>query len=1042
MPTVDIDKVVVGSKFRNNIVTKIDEEVKDLKNGKVKIRRLITLDDGMIVIEDLYYDFEEIVGEYKELQYNEIAFPNTSPSKKKKKKKKGVKDRKDSPPPLAPTSPDDEPSVSDSEEDARVAAEKAAREERLRREAEQREAEERLRREAEQREAEERLRREAEQREAEERLRREAEQREAEERLRREAEQREAEERLRREAEELAKERAKEQERLREEEKRRREAENERRRRQNEENNRIRRLREAWQPLTVPAFTPYNDETEECKRAVWTIPEACKKEYDPKNWPSKEVVLYPPNKTLPHSIRSASNIPHGYWCYSRMAMQPEDKDTEWVPLESADGEAPFSLYLPGHDLPQSGDVLVGEWHMASPTVWPPPKGPKSYQVLSPHASSADAADDKNAGIWRVGEGFPQLDEDAWNVSQVLVYEDDCPPEFNDSDVPRGPWGVAIGAKPNSNGEYNAEDTWFILPGERIPGDDEWEIRGTWVLDESSGDDWSPYRRAPTVTTVFHEDNLGDGNPEEGKAIWVQNSNVKPSNWIPQRVLTYAKGHEPESLDRSKPHGLWGRDPDSQPDADGNYSPMDLWYVFPGEEAPNDGEWICEGTWIADPEEEWLPYQESQAEVQELLVCHPSQLCGNDNGGNAIWRIGEGFPDADEDNWELAPVLAYEFGDEPENLNDKPHGLWGRAIDATPDENGNYNPNDTWLIYPDATPPEDSEWNCCGVWMLDDIEPSCPQWPPHKESPPRPSEPIVARIFPEKKAQKENTENGSSKGIWKYTAGKKVMDAGKQPKDVYLHFGAQDVDEEEAKNGGSWGYAPGAEADSNGNYSPCDLWCFAPGESPPPADEWQYQGIWVPKDPPKTTKEPKLASASVHSTNSRTCQQSFATIDKSKTRVRRFDHSAWVFPSEEHAPPGQKGNLQGVWSTPPGDQPGGKLGVKYKDGEPMEVVIHKRGREPSQSDLKKMAHGKWGYTKDAKPDSRGIMNPKDIIFFPPGVECTPEVNEEGVWSCPGAIITETTKWKFDDNYDVVHLKCTEIHFMDTVTTFTTEYVKKP
>ena len=94
MPTVDIDRIQVGSTYRNNIVTKIDEEVKDLKNGKVKIRRLITLDDGMIVVEDSLYDFEEIVGEYKELQYNEIDFPDISPSKPKSPKKSPKKKKK------------------------------------------------------------------------------------------------------------------------------------------------------------------------------------------------------------------------------------------------------------------------------------------------------------------------------------------------------------------------------------------------------------------------------------------------------------------------------------------------------------------------------------------------------------------------------------------------------------------------------------------------------------------------------------------------------------------------------------------------------------------------------------------------------------------------------------------------------------------------------------------------------------------------------------------------------------------------------------
>jgi hypothetical protein len=993
MPTVDIDRITVGSHYRNNVVTKIDEEVKDLKNGKVKIRRLITLDDGMVVIEDALYDFEEIVGEYKELQYKEVAFPDMSPGKTRKKKKKTEKSKKEAPPPMTPRQDEDE-------EAARLEAERAARQE------------------------------------AVERLRLEEE-----ENARRRAE----EERLRLKEETKARRQAEEEARREEEERKREEAEAERRRREEEEHDRIKQLRENWRPLTVQVFTPFNEDKENLHRATWVLSLEPKQEYDPKYWPVEKVVLYPPNAALPRS--KTESTPHGYWCYRHPAQQPTALDSEWIPQEEINEEAPFSLFLPGDDPPRHGDVIIGEWHMESVSVWPPPKEPKSYCVLPPNCSPSDHTEAcQDVGVWKIGSTFPEVDEEAWNACDLLVYEGDPSSKANGSSNPQGPWGVAAGAKQNEDGSYNPEDIWFIFPGDEMPDDNEWDCKGTWVLDSKSDTCWPPYKEKPVVTTVYHEDNIPDVNDSRSassnKAIWMQNSNVRASDWMPQNVLTYKRGHEPDNLDLSRPHGLWGRDPDSRSDADGNYSPMDVWYVFPGEDAPDNDEWICEGTWTVDPQEVWIPYQESPTEPQELKVCHPSKLNDECGAGDAIWRIGQGFPDTDEENWELVPVLAYEFGDEPEILKDTPNGLWGRAIDAKPDENGNYDPNDTWLIFPGTLPPDDDEWNCCGVWMVDNSQGSCPSWPPYKKEIPRASAPLHATIYPEKKARKESIENGKSKGMWKYTPGKKVMDAGKQPKDVFLHFGDLNVGSQPSNNGGTWGYAPGAEPDANGNYHPCDLWCFAPGEMPPSDDLWKKQGTWLPKDPPKNMSEPKLASPSVHSTSSRTSQKSSSMIpDSKKTRVKRFDNSAWVFPSEDHTPPGQKGNLQGVWSTPPGDQPGGKLGLQYKDGEPMEVMVHRRGREPSQSDLKKMAHGKWGYVKGAQPDSRGIMDPKDIIFFPPGADCGTDVDEEGIWSCPGAVITETTRWKFDENGNVMHFKCTEIHFMNTVTTFTSEYVKK-
>ena len=276
--------------------------------------------------------------------------------------------------------------------------------------------------------------------------------------------------------------------------------------------------------------------------------------------------------------------------------------------------------------------------------------------------------------------------------------------------------------------------------------------------------------------------------------------------------------------------------------------------------------------------------------------------------------------------------------------------------------------------------------------------------------------------------KEEIEDGKKKGMWKYTPGKKVMDAGKKPVDVLLYKDGDTIPEKEAKHGGPWGYAPGAKPDSKGNYSPTDLWCFANGETPPSDDEWQPQGTWVPKELPKekTPTSPKKANGSDQ------------PVVGPNTRSRRLVGSAWVFPSPKYAPPGERNNLQGVWATPPGD---GSAGKTYKEGEPMEVMIHPPGKEPSESELKKTACGKWGYVKGRRPPNKDdVVDPKDIIFFPPGVDPGPDTDVEGVWSAPGARIEESISWKFVGS-DIQHFKKTEIFFMDTVTTFTHEFVKK-
>ena len=686
MPTVDLDSITVGSRYRNNIITKIDEEVKDLKNGKVKIRKLITLDDGMIVIEDALFDFEEIKGDYKELQYNEIEFQSPTSTKKKSSSKKKKKDKDDS---LSPKKKIPPPAISDDDDDE---------------EQRKREAEEKARLEAE----------EAARLEAEERARREAEERarqEEEERKRRQAEEEEA-ERLRKSQEEM-----------------------ERRKKEADEARRIKQLRDNWTPQKMWAYTDHNDDTAKPTRANWKIPDGKEDDYDTKKWPAKEVTLYPPNKSLPSSIRNAKDAPRGYYYYSDKALQPGDKDTEWIPQDNPTSKAPFVVLLPGEEPPRDRDLIVGEWCMEPPEVWPPLKEPKSYTVHPPNSNPEPSEDEYNDnGVWTVGDGFPDIDESDWNLAQVLAYDEGHEPKDLDPSKPQGPWGVAPGAKPNANGVYDPSDTWFILPGEEVPGDGEWDCKGTWILDSDDG--WPPYKEPPIKMVVNHQDNVDSTtSPDEvDKGVWIRHPDVKAEDWIPSQVLAYKDGHEPDNIDPKTPQGLWGLALDAVPDANGNFSPKDILYVFPGEEPPKDDEWDRQGPWVLDSDD-WPPYNETPPEPKKFTVGHGPQMGANPDNF-PCWHIGDGYPDCDDDAWGLTEVLAYEDGAEPENLASKPHGKWGTAPDAKPDENGIYDPNDLWFIYPGDDEPDSNEWNCCGQWALDDSA-GDQQWPPYKESPKRP-----------------------------------------------------------------------------------------------------------------------------------------------------------------------------------------------------------------------------------------------------------------------------------------------------------------
>ena len=145
---------------------------------------------------------------------------------------------------------------------------------------------------------------------------------------------------------------------------------------------------------------------------------------------------------------------------------------------------------------------------------------------------------------------------------------------------------------------------------------------------------------------------------------------------------------------------------------------------------------------------------------------------------------------------------------------------------------------------------------------------------------------------------------------------------------------------------------------------------------------------------------------------------------------------FVYPSIAKAPKnGEKNNLQGVWAISPG-KPDGKA---EDDGEPLEIRIHKKGKGPDKLD--KTPHGVWGYANGATPNENGVVDPKDVLFYPPGQTPPSDMAFEpaGVWSYPGARIEETFAFRFE-GADMVYFKKTEIFFMDTVTTFTSEIHK--
>jgi len=152
--------------------------------------------------------------------------------------------------------------------------------------------------------------------------------------------------------------------------------------------------------------------------------------------------------------------------------------------------------------------------------------------------------------------------------------------------------------------------------------------------------------------------------------------------------------------------------------------------------------------------------------------------------------------------------------------------------------------------------------------------------------------------------------------------------------------------------------------------------------------------------------------------------------KDRRRVLSPD-SAWVFPTKASAPRnGEKDNLQGVWSKPP---------TKGSGTEPVEVNIHPKNKEP-KSNGKSDIHGAYGYINGAKPDADGVVDPANVVFYPPGQkDYNPDFDHVGWWSAPESSSKTTVSWRFEGN-DCLNVKKHTVNVMGHEMTFVTEWVE--
>ncbi|CAJ1965587.1 unnamed protein product [Cylindrotheca closterium] len=148
------------------------------------------------------------------------------------------------------------------------------------------------------------------------------------------------------------------------------------------------------------------------------------------------------------------------------------------------------------------------------------------------------------------------------------------------------------------------------------------------------------------------------------------------------------------------------------------------------------------------------------------------------------------------------------------------------------------------------------------------------------------------------------------------------------------------------------------------------------------------------------------------------------------RVRTLGpNSVWVYPTVASAPKqGEPNNLQGVWSSPPGKDAG---------TDPVEVNIHPKNKEPKRSDGKNI-HGQYGYINGAKPDADGVVDPANIVFYPPETkEFAPDFEQVGWWSSPESNSETHVSWRFEGS-DMLYTKKQTINFLGRTMVFESEW----
>ena len=997
----------IGESYKGSVIVDIKEERKEM-GSKIRNRKYVTLENGFILVEDVLEDIikmKDIQGDYVELPYNEVEFPDKSimspydPDAVKEKKVKKIK----SPKPINLLD-------SDSEEDEREREEKWQAE-KLRRQQEEEQVKEARLEEARQ------LKEQVVQKK-----------REAEEEAARIKALKEEEARLLKELEEKYR----------------------------------------PQPvIAYSSLDPDIPQGGGSIHALWQTASQTHLYPDQDCWQPQDLLLYAPGKEIPEEDSYHRHQVSGVWGYAPGSIMPsEDDDADFpdgwrptgnvivyppgtTPPHSEDDSLHYGMYT--YSSSSSPDIIKdSNVRRSQQQLWPPPidemkklkKGlPTEFKPLKPipvtvesaqnvatREQTGGSADSNNVdAVWAYPEGKERVDDKFWNPQPVLLHPptgdvDDVSTTSTDSSStsqPRvqGIWGFAPGCEPDPQTGQWEEKNVLIFPPETDPKDCPVKPQGKWEYDidrstETGGstniDSTSiqnssfppPYREPkdgnwkPQIATVYPKSKCPNSNSTSSSSSWkprgiwkYTDHPLKDNKWRPQELLTYATNHlNDHIIDETKPYGRWGLSLDAKPDENGNWNPNDIWFYPPNEEPPSSSDsWRPQGIWMYPPQKldvHWPPpstrsfdevgYKpkdhQSDEDWNTPQRCYVGQMKSvfenNVTSSDSIspdvihpkgkTPLGVWKKSQNDDSWMSKTIVMYP-GKEPkepnDDINNRQRGEWGLSPDAEPNETtGEWDPSDIWFVHPDDKSPNADEWIPAGEWIVANDEEPIFDW--------------------KRQTVAVGSKQANAKGVWKFGSGSNGYDDDEddewRPTQVCMFPPGEKPDSiDDAKAHGVWGIAPGAEPDDDDEWNPSDIWFIGPDETPP--KDWIEQGIWTSDE--RKPPEPKF-------------------IPNGEMSPIQWERRDVTVGSKQDAP-------AGVWKFGTGSK------ADDDDGDdewrPSQVCMYPPGEEPENTDTK--ARGVWGLAPNAEPDEDGEWKPSDVWFFGPG-ETPPDDKDwmpHGVWT---------------------------------------------